>query len=159
MPTADRTTVRAAVDELIVKFRGNLVAEPPTAAKPFRRVEAGLGQAEDYPRPFLALRVTSIVPIGVTDDDKIMEATATMQAVIDATNADAQAGMLDAVGAIDDYLDSIHDTGVIEGSEGFDRREWRLQYSKTTAGSRVVSAEAAFQFVVKVKRGSNRVSS
>ena len=58
---------------------------------------------------------------------------------------------------IEDYLDGIIDTGVLEGAEGFDDRAWTFDYPKSSAGARVAVATAKHTFVVKVERQQNRV--
>lgn len=156
MPTADRTTIKAAIEELTDKLRTNLVADPPTTTKPFRRVEVGAAGVEEYPRPFLTLALTRTKPIGVTDNDKIIEVTTALRLVIDISVSDLHAGLLDRIGAVEDYLDSLIDTGVLEGVEGFDDREWTFEYPKTSAGVRVATAQAKQTFVVKIERQQNR---
>ena len=157
MPTADRTTIKAAIDELVSKLRTNLAAIPPTATKPFRRVEVGDAGTEEYPRPFLTVRLIRARPIGIVDDDKVFEITTTLWMVTDVSASDPHGAMLDKIGALDDYLDSIRNSGVIAGAEGFDDRVWTIDYPRTTSGSRVASAEATQSFVVKVQRTFNRV--
>lgn len=157
MPTADRTTIKAAIDALVTNLRSNLVADPPTSAKPFRRVEVADAGTEDYPRPFLALFLSRARPIGVTDNDKLMEVSMALRLVTDVSASDPHGAILDKVAAVDDHLDSLIDTGVIEGAEGFDDREWKLAYPRATAGARVASASATQTFVVKVERQQNRV--
>ena len=157
MPTSDRTTIKATVDEFVSKLRTNLVADPPTSAQPFRYAEVGATGVEEYARPFLSVLIVGARPIGVVNDDKVMEATTTIRVVVDVTQADPHDALLDAVGAVDDYLDGIIDTGVIEGAEGFDDRAWTFDYPKTSAGARVAVATAKHTFVVKVERQQNRV--
>lgn len=157
MPTADRTTIKAAIDELVNKLRTNLAAIPPTATKPFRRVEVGDAGTQEYPRPFLTVRLVRTRPIGVVDDDKVMEVITVLRVVTDVSASDPHGAMLDKIGALDDYLDSIRAGGVIAGAEGFDDRVWTLDYPRPTSGSRVASAEATQTFVVKVQRTFNRV--
>lgn len=155
--TPDRTTIKAVIEELTTKLSDNLVADPPTAVKPFRRVEVGGAGYEEYPRPFLTLALTRTRPIGVTGDDRLIEVTMTLRIVTDVSASDPHAAMLDRSGALDDYLDSIADTGVLEGAEGFDDRAWTFEYPAATSGSRVAAATAAQTFVVKVEREQNRV--
>lgn len=155
-PTPDRTTIKAAIEELTTKLRNNLAADPPTASEPLRRVEVGGAGFGEYPRPFLTLLLTRTRPVGVTQDDKLIEATMTLRIVTDVADADPHGAMLDTIGALDDYLDSIIDTGVIEGAEGFDDRVWAFEYPKSTAGARVAAATATQTFVVKVERQHNR---
>lgn len=157
MPTADRTTVRAALDELLNKLRVNVVADPPTATKPFRRVEVGECKGEEFSRPFLSLYLTRVRPVGAVDNDRIMEATMKLAMFTDVTDSDPHPSMLDKIGAVEDYLDGIVDTGVIDGAEGFDDRVWEFEYPLTTSGARLASASATQTFVVKVSRGQNRV--
>lgn len=154
--TADRTTVKAAIEELTAKLRSNLVADPPTASQPFRRVQAAYSGVEEYPRPFLTLLLTRTRPIDTVDDDKLVEVSMTLRMVTDVSDADPHASILDRIAAVEDYLDSVIDTGVIEGAEGFDHREWTFDYPRATAGARVASATATQTFVVKVERGQNR---
>ncbi len=158
MPTPDRTTIKAAIQELTTKLRANLVADPPTATKPFRRVEVGGTGVEEYARPFLTVRLSQSEPIGVIDDDKLMSVTMTLRAIADALAMDSHEVMLDVVGAVDDYLDSLIDVGVLDGADGFDDRTWNFEYPNVTSGARVIVAEAEQRFVVKVKRGQNRVA-
>ncbi len=155
--TPDRTTIKATIEELTAKLRTNLVADPPTASKPFRRVEVGEAGVEEYPRPFLTLTLTRVRPIGTTDNDKVTEVTVALRLVTDVSASDPHAEILDKVGAVDDYLDSIVDSGVIEGAEGFDDRVWKFDYPRATAGARVGCADAAQTFVVKVEREYNRI--
>ncbi len=156
MPTSDRTTIKAAIEELTTKLRTNLVADPPTATKPFRRVEVTAGGVGEYPRPFLTLLLTRTRTAGVIDNDKLAEVSMTLRMVTDVSASDPHGAILDKIGAVEDYFDGIVDTGVIEGAEGFDAREWTLDYPRTTAGARVASATATQTFVVKVQRGQNR---
>ena len=156
MATPDRTTIKAAIEELTTKLRANLVADPPTAAKPFRRVEVATGGIEEYPHPFLTLMLARTRTVGVIEDDKLLEVSMTLRMVTDVAASDPHEAILDKIGAIEDYLDSILDTGVIEGAEGFDDREWTFDYPRATAGVRVASAAAVQTFVVKVERQHNR---
>lgn len=155
--TPDRTTIKATIQELANKLRTNLVADPPTAAKPFRQVEVGETGVEAYPRPFLSLSLSKVRPAATVDNDKAVEVTMTLGVVTDVSAADPHSEILDKVGAVEDYLDSIIDTGVIEGAEGFDHRVWTFEYPRATAGARVARADATQAFVVKVERGYNRV--
>ncbi len=156
MPTSDRTTVKAAIEELTTKLRTNLVADPLTASKPFRRVEVAATGVEEHPRPFLTLRLKRTRPIGVTDNDRLVEVSMTLRMVTDVRVSDPHSAILDKIGAVEDYFDSIVDSGVIDGAEGFDDREWTIEYPRATAGSRSASATATQVFVVKVERGQNR---
>ncbi len=156
MSTPDRTTIKAAIEELTSKLEANLVADPPTAAKPFRRVAVTAGGAGEHPRPFITLQLRRAGPIGATDNDKLIRVSMTLRIVTDATAADPHEAVLDRIGAVEDYFDGIVDTGVIEGAEGFDDREWAFEYPRATAGARVASATAEQTFVVKVEREHNR---
>lgn len=151
MPTADRTTLPATVSALITKLRDNLVADPPTAAKPFRRIEAD----GEYARPFCTLTLAGFRPIGTVDNDKLFEASIVLRVVTDVVASDPLSAVLNKVTAIEDYLDGIIDTGVIEGAEGFDDRVWSFEYP--SAGARMAVATATQTFIVKVERGNNRV--
>lgn len=90
------------------------------------------------------------------DNDKLAEVSMTLRMVTDVSASDPHEAILDKIGAVEDYFDGIIDTGVIEGAEGFDAREWTFDYPRTTAGARVASATAKQTFVVKVQRGQNR---
>lgn len=138
-------------------MRANLAANPPTATKPFRRVEAGEAGVEEYGRPFLTVHLLRTRPIGVTDDDRVFEISLALRMVTDVTAADPHGAMLDKIGAVEDYLDGIRDTGVIAGAEGLDDRAWTFAYPRQTSGARTAVAEAQQTFVVKVQRAYNRV--
>ena len=155
-PTPDRTTIKTAIEELTSKLRANLVADPPTATKPFRRVAVGGRGFEEYPRPFLTLLLTRTKPVGTAQDAKLIQVAMTLHIVTDTAEADPHGPLLDTVGALDDYFDSIRDPGVVEGAEGFDDREWAFDSPKSTAGSRAAAATAIQSFVVKVEREHNR---
>ncbi len=157
MPTLGRTTIRAAVDELVNKLRSNLVADPPTAARPFRKVEAGIGEVEHYPRPFLTVRAVRARAAWVVDDDKIVEVTIELRIVADIAGVDPYTAVYDQMGAVEDYLDSIRDAGIIDGSAGFDERTWALESSKSAGGSRVSTATTQQTLMVKVQRTFNRL--
>lgn len=154
--TPDRTTIKAAIEALTAQLRINLVAAPPTEAQPLRHVEVGAGGVETFPRPFLTLALAGTKPVGVVDNDKIVQVTMTLSLVTDITASDPHGAILDKIGAVDDYFDSVLDTGVIEGAEGFDDRAWKIDYPRTTAGARVGVASATQTFVVKVERDQNR---
>jgi len=157
MPTADRTTVRTAVDELVNKLRTNLAANPPTAAKPFRRVEVGDCGHEEYSRPFLCLHLLKSRPIGATSDDRLLELSLATKVVTDVVT-DSHGAVLDQIGAVEDYFDGLRDSGVIAGAEGLDDRAWEFEYPKGSSGARLVTAEATQTMVVKVQRTFNRVA-
>jgi len=147
---SEHTTIKAAIDALLSDVQAHLVADPPTGSKPFRRVVVGPGAPQQYPRPFLALHLLRSEPIGVADNDKLVVVTMALRIVTDVVTADPHAAMLDAIGAVDDYFDSIADTGVVPGANGFDDRTWKLDYPKATAGSRVAGADATQSFGVYV---------
>ena len=157
MPTADRTTILATLDELLSKLRANLIADPPTAAKPFRSVSASREQAEGVARPYLSVALTRMSPIATVEGDKLFRVEMSLRVVVDAAPGDPHTAVLDAMGAVDDCLDNLLATGVLEGAEGFDDREWAFQQSRATSGTPMASASAAQSFVVKVERGHNRV--
>lgn len=155
--TPDRTTIRAVVDELLAKLRANLVADPPTAAKPFRRVAVGGAGLAAQPRPVLAIWLTRTRPIGTTDGAKLFEVMLTLRLIADVGNGDAHTTLLDHIGAIEDYVDTLRNTGVLEGADGFDDRIWTFDDPPTSAGARTGSAQAIQSFVVRVEREQNRV--
>ena len=157
MPTSDRTTIKATIDALVTALRANVVADPPTAGKPFRRVGVAEALATSWARPFLAIAPERTKLIGAIDNDKLIAVDLSLRIAVDATADDPHGAVLDMIGALDDYFDSIIDTGVIEGAEGFDLRDWTFEFPRTTAGSRVVSATSTQSFVVKVERSQNRI--
>ena len=157
MPTPDRTTIKAAMDALVNQLGANLVADPPTAGAPFRQVALGVGDAENYPRPFLTVRPLRARSVDVVDDDKLIEVTVELRLVTDVLGSDPLTPLLDRIGAVDDFLDGLRDGGVIEGAEGFDDRVWTFDQPRSTAGARLATASAAQAFIVKVKREQNRV--
>ncbi len=154
--TSDRTTLKAALAELAAKLTANLVADPPTGAKPLRGLTVGAGSVMACPRPFMALRLARTRTIAVMDDDKVLAATVLLTLVTDVSASDPHDALLDKIGAVEDYLDSLIDIGVMEGTEGSDDREWTFEYPSATTGARVVSAQAVQTLIVKVERGQNR---
>lgn len=157
MPTTDRTTIKSAIDGLVSKLRTNLVADPPTATKPFRRVEPGIGEVERFARPFLAVRAVRARVASVVDGDKIIEVTIELGIVADAIGIDPYTAVYDQMGAVEDYLDSIRVLGIIDGATGFDDRVWSLETARSGSGSRVSVATAQQALMVTVQRGFNRV--
>ena len=156
MPTPDRKTLRTVVDELKNKLETNLVADPPTADKPFRVVTSGQSIATAHPRPFMSVAPTLTKPVGVTSGDRLFAVSVTLQIVTDVTDSDPTAALLDLVGAVEDYMDGIVDAGVVDGASGFDDREWTFDYPRATSGARVATAEARQTFVARVERNFNR---
>jgi hypothetical protein len=156
MPVADRTTIKAAVQAFVSLLRANLIADPPTASAPFRRIQEGHGAGTEHPRPFMTVRLVGTKLLGATDDDKVIRVAMVLRMVTDVSESDPHDAILDVVGTVDDYLDSIRESGVIEGAEGFDDRTWEFEYPRSTAGARLAAAEAEQSFVVKVKREQNR---
>ncbi len=155
--TPDRTTIRTTVDSLVTNLRANLVAEPPTATKPFRIMAVGDVKFDEHTRPFLTLSVERIRPIGTTQNDKILEVRATFRMAADISASDPHTTILDKIGALEDHFDTLIDIGVVEGSDGFDDREWLIDYPKFASGMRVVSATATQSFVVRAERLQNRI--
>jgi len=157
MPTADRTTVRAALAALTERLEQELVASPPTASKPFRRVEVGAVGVNEHPRPFLSVLLASTKPVSSVDGDRIIEVRTTLRAVVDVTEPDTHETILGVVGAVEDVLDGLREEGLLDGAEGFDDSSWRVEYPKSAAGARIVVATAGLSFMVKVEREQNRV--
>ena len=89
--TADRTTIKATIDELLVQLRAQLVADPPTAAKPFRRIVVGDFNMTEYPRPFLSLELIRSRAVGTSAGDKLMEISMNLRVSCDILAADAHA--------------------------------------------------------------------
>jgi hypothetical protein len=156
MPTPDRTTLKATMAEFVVKLRNALVSDPLTASQPFRSVVIGDARGDEHPRPFLALTLIRVRPIGAIDGDKMLEASMTLRMFTDVLDTDSHPALLDKIGAIEDHLDNIIDEGVIEGAAGFDDRVWSFDYPITSSGARLASASANQTFVVKVEREHNR---
>ena len=150
--TADRTTIKATMDELLDKLRANLVADPPTSGAPFRRVAVGDFGVVEFPRPYLALQLVRARPVGQVDGDRLVEVSMELKLVVDVTGGDAHAELLEHVAAVEDFFDSLVDTGVIEGAEGFDDRAWVFAEPKSTSGVRVATASATQTWVVRVER-------
>jgi len=155
--TPDRTTIRAALDAYVLALRNNLTVEPPTASKPFRRIAVGEAKLSEHPRPYLMVWLSKTRVVSAVSDDKLIELTLNLKAVTDATQNDSHGALLDAIGALDDYLDSLRDTGIIEGAEGFDLRSWMFEFPAQQAGARTCSASATDVVVVKVEREHNRL--
>ncbi|MCH8149212.1 MAG: hypothetical protein IH987_14725, partial [Planctomycetes bacterium] len=101
--------------------------------------------------------LTRTRPIGVTQNDKLVAVTLTLRVVSDVRDVDPHAALLDKIGAIDDFLDSVADIGVAEGAEGFDDRVWTFDFPTEPAGARLATASAAQTFIVKVERQQNRI--
>jgi hypothetical protein len=157
MVAADRTTIKAAIQEYVSLLRANLVADPPTADAPFRSVQQGHARGTEHPRPFLGIRLDRTKLLGASDDDKVIRVETVLRVVADAIGADPHDALLDTIGAVDDYLDSIREAGVIEGAAGFDERTWKFEYPSSTSGARLVAAEASSSFVACVEREQNRL--
>lgn len=155
--TPDRTTIRAAFEALTNQLRTNLVADPPTETKPFLSVQAGPTAPTAFTRPFLAAFLTRTRPIGATQGDKIVSVTTTLRIVADVLDDDPHTVLLDKIGAVDDFLDGVADTAIIEGTEGFDDRTWTFDFPSVTTGARMATASAEQSFVVKVERQQNRI--
>jgi hypothetical protein len=158
MPTQDRTTIKAAVEELVTKLRANLVSDPLTAARPFRRVETGVGDVDHYPRPFLTVRAVRARAVSIVDGDKAIELTIELRIVADILGVDPLTAVYDQMGAVEDYLDSIRETGILDGAAGFDDRTWAMETARSTSGARVSTATAQLTLIVKVQRGFNRAA-
>lgn len=159
MATPDRTTVKKAIQQLVLDLRSDLVADPLTATKPFRRVDEGPPTASQYPRPFLSVWLTKVQPTALTEGDKVLRVTAQLKLVTDVLDDDPHDTILDKLGAVDDFFDSLISdaTDIIEGADGFEDRTWSFGYPAGSSGGRMASAECELSFVVKVARGSNRV--
>lgn len=158
MPTPDRTTIKAAVDALAAGLRAALTADPPTAAKAFRRVEVGQSGVQEYPRPFMTLLLTRVRPIGAVDGDRLLRVSVNLRVVSDVGGEGLHDTLLDRIGAVDDHLDNLARSGVVAGADGLDDREWTFEYPRSTSGARVASATAALSLVVRVERTFNRVA-
>ncbi len=87
----------------------------------------------------------------------MIEVAMSLRIVTDVSAEDPHAAILDKIGAVEDYLDGLIDTGVLEGAEGFDDRVWKFEYPKSTSGARVAMASAEQTFIVKVERQQNRI--
>jgi hypothetical protein len=157
-PTPDRSTVQSAIDALVSRLGDNLVANPPAPDRPFRCVEVSDATSDEFPRPFLTLRLTRTRLVSTFDNDMLVEVVAAMRVVTDVSASNPHAALLDQVGAVDDELDGIVDAGLIEGAQGFDDRGWSFEYPRGAAGSRVACATATLVFVVKIEREHNRAA-
>ena len=157
-PTPDRTTIRTAIDALFAQLTGGVAADPPTDAKPFRSVLVGATGVEETARPFLSLSLSTVRIAGVVSGDKIFAVAMSLRVVTDVTGSDPHAGLLDKIGAVEDFFDGTLAGGVAEGVEGFDDRIWKIEYPTTPAGARVAVAMAQQSFIVKVEREQNRLA-
>jgi len=157
VPTADRTTIKAAVQSLVAVMRSDLTAEPPTAAKPLRRVEEGPARFGEYVRPFMTVSLSQMEPLASIEGDKIWRASLVLRIVTDVMSGDPHSVLLGAVAAVEDFFDDLmaDEDEVIEGADGFDDRTWTLGYPAGSTGSAAAEASCKQSFVVKVGRGEN----
>jgi len=157
VPTADRTTIKAAVQALVAALRSGLTADPPTAAKPLRRVEKGPAKFGEYVRPFMTVSLSQVEPLASTEGDKIWRVSLVLRMVTDVLSGDPHAALLGAVAAVEDFFDGLltDEDEVIEGADGFDDRIWTLGYPSGSTGSAAAEASCKQSFVVKVGRGEN----
>ncbi len=153
---SDRTTIKTTIQQFVTLLKNNLTAEPPTSTNPLRRVAVGEAGNQEYPRPYLAVRLIRFGPVATVDDDRMFQVISELRLVTDVTAADPHDAILEKIGAVENYLDTILDTGVIEGAEGFDDREWKIEYPKASSGARVAVAVATQTFVVNVDRQLNQ---
>lgn len=152
-----QTTLKAAAEQFVALLQEALVAQPPTAAAPFRRVITGEAGVVQGARPALAVWLAKSRPIAASDGDKVLLVSLAMRIVVDVTAASPHDALLDAVAAVEDYLDSLIGIGVLDGADGFDDREWSFAYPEAPAAPRVASAKGTQSFTVRVQRGHNRV--
>lgn len=155
MPSSDRTTLSAAIAALVDELSDRLVADPPTPSSPLRRIIAGAASVEGAVRPVMAVRLSRVRTLSAADDDRLMEASIALLLATDAGEADAHERVLALTGAVEDALDALRETGVIEGADGLDDRSWDVRFAAGAAGSRVATAEAAVGLVVRVAREDN----
>jgi len=154
----DRTTIKAAVQELVSQLRDGLTASPPTAGKPFRAVRAGFDGPEAAARPFLAVRLSKATPSAALEGDKVFDCTAVLRLVTDIAAADAHDELLDKAAAVEDFFDGLlaAEASVVEGADGFDDRSWTYSYPSGTVGGGTAAAECTMTCRVRVERGANR---
>lgn len=159
MSTVDRTTLNAALGALVDGLRNALTADPPAPDRPFRRVVAGQTQPYGSVRPFLNVRLVKSEPISVVAGDKAVRVTLALRLVTDVTESDPHGEICNAVGAVDDYFDSLlsDEAPVIDGADGFDDRGWTFGYPAASVATRVAEASCTQTFILKVRRGENRV--
>lgn len=155
MPATERTTIKETTARLVAVLRENLTAEPPTAARPFRRVVVGDAAAHDHPRPFLAVRLIRVRPLSAIDGDRVVEAAFELRLVTDVTAAEPHDTLLDRVAAVENVLDSLVDEGLIDGAAGLDDRAWNHEFPRTGSGSRVAAAAAVLTVVAAIEREAN----
>lgn len=149
----NRTTISAVVADIVQKLTDNLVGSPP--AKPFRSLVFGSVEGEQGPRPILGLRLLATRAVGVTDDDKIQELTLVLGTAVDVIKQDPHEELLPILAALDDYLDGIRDTGLVDGAEGMDNGAWKFIYPESKSGARVLTAEMAVTVVLRIARENN----
>jgi hypothetical protein len=153
--TMQRTTLAAAYAALLATLRENLVADPPTQAAPFRTILDAAALAETSPRPYLATTLEQAEVVSAVSGDKIFSVTVRLRVAVDAVGEDAASALLSRVAAVEDHLDSLQEAGLLPGAEGADIRDWSFAYPKTTAGARLLVAEAIQTFIVVVARQQN----
>jgi hypothetical protein len=157
MPTLDRTTIKSAIDELVNKLRRIWRPILRRRASRFAR-SSRHGRSRALSAAFLTVRAVRARAASVVDDDKVVEVTVELRIVADIVGVDPLTAVYDQMGAVEDYLDSIRDTGIIDGSAGFDERTWALETVKLTSGARVSTVTAQQTLIVKVQRGFNRAA-
>jgi hypothetical protein len=159
MATADRTTIKAAIQALMTKLRANLRSDPPTVSRPFRRIEEGEASFAEYVRPFMTVRIVEVEPVGTTEGDKLLRVTLVMRLVTDVVSDDPHDAILDAVGAVEDYFDELYadQQEIIEGADGFEERTWTFGYPAGSSGAQAAQASCRQSCIVRVEREYNRV--
>lgn len=152
MPTTARTTIKQTLAGLLGDMDAHLVADPPLSSRPLRSVIGGKPGDTAFPRPFVSVYLLQAEIAGAADDDKMISVTMGMRLCADADGADPHDSLLEIIGRIDNYFDSLRDDGLLNGAAGFDDRSWKFDYPRITAGARVVAAIATQTFAVRVRR-------
>jgi len=158
MPTADRTTIKAAVQALIARLRDELTAEPPTPERPFRRIEEGTTGPDACVRPFLTVRIMVAQPVSATEGDRVIRVTLELRITTDVLSGDPHDAVLDEVGAVDDFFDALllDEDEIVEGADGFDDRCWTFSYPAGSTAAQSAEATCRQSFAVRIERGANR---
>ena len=152
---ASQTTIKAVLDKIESRYRTKLVADPPTATKPFWTVIEGIATGIEATRPFLAIHATEVRPTDRMDGDQHFRLTFVTQLFTDIDDASQIADLHNKMSEVDDFWDDERATGLLNGAEGFDERRWQIIHPKETQPTRLGRAELTNTCIVNVKRGTN----
>jgi hypothetical protein len=148
-----QNTIRQVWTTFFAHLQGLIGTTGSGSSLAIRRVVEGEGLPDQYPTPFIAVRIDKIEPTSRQDTQKVRTITLRVKFITEVSTANGAAGeMLSKIALIDNKIESFVKPA---GVTGFEDNEWGTIYFSDSDKGNKIGAQSELKFTVAMARAGS----